>query len=169
MIATLFPIVARLKGLGEEIKRTRHSKKLNPSTAQIIRRTLATDARHTGLTYGLVRGVPYHVIELKCKEPPSIEKIARMLTEIGIYFAPRHHKVKDNVKPFRIAKLVKNQAEAEKIVAEWMGAPVPNMKVFEAIADRMLTPEEGADLLMRSPKSTIKKVIDFGRSLLGGL
>jgi hypothetical protein len=164
----IYLLIARIKGLGEEIKRTRHSKKLNPHTSQIVRRTLAVDARHTGLAYAFVRGVPYHCVELKCHTPPSIEKVARIVADVGWYYVPRQHKNKDGVRPFRIAKFVKDQAEAEKLVAEWMGAPVPSMTVFEAVADHSLTPSEGADLLMRAPKSVFGRVVSFGRSLLGG-
>ncbi len=48
------------------------------------RTTTVRDAsRYNLLAYGLLRGVPYEVIEKKCNEPPSFRAVAKHATQFG--------------------------------------------------------------------------------------
>lgn len=53
--------------------------RLNEHRTDVVR----VHARHNGLAYGILRGVPYSAIEKKCDKKPDFEKVATIAKRFG--------------------------------------------------------------------------------------
>src|ERR1700676_4560282 len=85
MTSQLRPIVAQIKGLTQEIKRTKASTKFSHhSLKQMALFGLKWRARHTMLAYAFIRRIPYSVVESKCNEKPSTIQLTRTIIGLGI-------------------------------------------------------------------------------------
>ncbi len=84
MTPLLRPIVARINGLTQEIKRLKANTRINHSIKQITLAHLKMEARHTMLAYAFIRRIPYRVVEASCNEKPIEYQLTRILTSFDV-------------------------------------------------------------------------------------
>lgn len=76
-------LVGEIKGLSEEIKRTRkimYSVKMEYKPFwQRVKYGVKSNARHYALAYAYLRKIPYNVVEKKCREKPNAETILKIV------------------------------------------------------------------------------------------
>ncbi len=69
------------RSIREEARKTSGDVKwgLNDHRKTVVR----THARHNLLAYGLLRGIPYSVMELKCHTPPNLATVEKHAKQFG--------------------------------------------------------------------------------------
>jgi hypothetical protein len=142
MTPILRPIVARINGLTNEIKRTKASTKLDHSKKQYVLAILKTEARHTMLSYAFTRGVPYLVVESACNERPNAWQVARIFASFNVI---RHQSLIKKgtfyysyhlwMAPTEVAS---DQERISKEIEEWLAAPpqlpkLPKSGIFRSL------------------------------------
>jgi hypothetical protein len=150
-MTTLRPIVAQIKGLAQEIKRTKASTKFSHhSLKQMALFDLKWRARHIMLAYAFIRRVPYFVVESKCNEKPSAFQLTRTITGLGISREWSHRYFPNSWE--------KEQEELNNEIKEWLNF----LPMLQAKADASLAQET-------TSQSMIQGIVSKAKSIFGVL